>query len=135
MTVLSGLSFGGEFCLEMAPGCRRHFWWIRVQTVRSSAPQSSKHSVSSPLPPRRVSGAWGGTVGSVVIETQIRFSREEGGSEVVFHGQYATVTDLEAIDMSVLGRDIIGLFALIVDRPGDVVCFIGQRHRYVIEEW
>jgi hypothetical protein len=32
----------------------------------------------------------------------------------------------------VLGRDITGLFAVIVDRPGDVVCFIGQQHHYVI---
>jgi len=27
------------------------------------------------------------------------------------------VTDLEALDISVLGRDITGLFAVIVDRP------------------
>jgi hypothetical protein len=34
--------------------------------------------------------------------------------------------------MSVLGRDIINLFALIVDRPQDIVCLLGQRHRYRI---
>jgi len=34
--------------------------------------------------------------------------------------------------MSVLGRDILDLFAVIVDRPGDVVCLVGQRHRYQI---
>jgi predicted aspartyl protease len=79
-------------------------------------------------------GGVGGTVGSVVIETQIRFSREEGGSDVVFRGQYAAVTDLEALDVSVLGRDIISLFALIIDRPGNVVCLIRQRHRYAIEQ-
>jgi hypothetical protein len=33
---------------------------------------------------------------------------------------------------SVLGRDITGLFAVIVDRPGDLVCLVGQRHRYSI---
>jgi hypothetical protein len=36
--------------------------------------------------------------------------------------------------MSVLGGDITGLFAVIVDRPGDVVCLLGQRHRYTIEQ-
>jgi hypothetical protein len=36
--------------------------------------------------------------------------------------------------MSVIGRDLTNLFALIVDRPGDRVCLLGQRHRYVIEE-
>jgi hypothetical protein len=73
-------------------------------------------------------------VQSVVVETQIRFSREEEGHKVVFHGQYAAVTEIDALETSVLGRDIIGLFALIVDRPGDVVCLIGQRHRYTIEQ-
>jgi hypothetical protein len=40
---------------------------------------------------------------------------------------------LEVLDMNVLGRDIAGLFAVIVDRPGNVVCLLGQRHRYIIE--
>jgi len=66
-----------------------------------------------------------------MVETHIRLSREEDG-KVVFRGQYAAVTELEAIDMSVLGRDITGLFALIVDRPGNVVCLLRQRHRYTI---
>jgi hypothetical protein len=34
--------------------------------------------------------------------------------------------------MSVLGRDILNLFALIVDRPQETVCLLGQRHRYAI---
>ena len=78
----------------------------------------------------RVSGV-GGLAESVVVETQLRLARE-GGGRVVFRGQYAAVTEPEALDMSVLGRDVTGLFALIVDRPGDVVCFVGQRHHYVI---
>jgi hypothetical protein len=36
--------------------------------------------------------------------------------------------------MSVLGRDITDLFAVIVDRVHDVVCLLGQRHRYSIEQ-
>jgi hypothetical protein len=36
--------------------------------------------------------------------------------------------------MSVLGRDITGLFAVIVDQPGNVVCLLRQRHRYMIEQ-
>ena len=69
---------------------------------------------------------------SVIVETQVRFSREEGGSRVVFRGQYAAVPELESLETSVLGRDITGLFALIIDRPGDVVCLIRQRHQYTI---
>ena len=52
----------------------------------------------------------------------------------MFRGQYAAVTAVEALDISVLGRDITGLFAVLVDQPGDVVCLLGQQHRYRIEQ-
>jgi Aspartyl protease len=73
----------------------------------------------------------GGLADAVVVETQIRFNHEEAG-KVVFRGQYAAVTDLEILDMCVLGRDITRLFAVIIDEPGDVVCLLGQRHQYTI---
>jgi len=73
----------------------------------------------------------GGVTASVTVNTQIEFTWENG-DPVVFRGQFAAVTDPEALDMSVLGRDITNLFAVIVDRPGDVVCLLGQRHRYII---
>jgi len=79
-------------------------------------------------------GGLGGIAMSVAVETQIRFRREAGRGPVVFRGQYAAVTALEALDISVLGRDITGLFAVIVDQPGNVVCLVGQRHQYRIEQ-
>jgi hypothetical protein len=86
-----------------------------------------------PIPTQeRVSGV-GGLAESVVIATQIRLTRENG-EKAVFRGQFAAVTELEALDMSVLGRDITNLFAVIVDRPGDFVCLLGQRHHYTIEQ-
>ncbi len=75
----------------------------------------------------------GGKAPSVVVETGIRLRREDG-SAVVFRGEFAGVTNIEALDMGVLGRDITGLFAAVVDRPGNVVCLLGQRHRYLIEQ-
>ena len=51
---------------------------------------------------------------------------------MLFRGRYFAVPEPEALDMSVLGRDITGLFALIVDRPGDLVGLLSQRHRYTI---
>jgi hypothetical protein len=75
----------------------------------------------------------GGKAPSVVVATEIRLRREEGNL-VVFRGEFAGVTDIEALDMSVLGRDVTGLFAAIVDRPGNAVCLVGQRHRYRIDE-
>jgi Aspartyl protease len=80
-----------------------------------------------------VLGGLGGYVAAVVVETRIRFPRDDGVT-VTFRGRYAAVTALEALDMSVLGRDITDNFALIVDRPGDLVCLLGQKHRYVIEQ-
>jgi aspartyl protease len=80
--------------------------------------------------PEGLSGV-GGMVATVSVETELHLTRADGGN-VVFRGQYAAVTELEALDISVLGRDIIGLFAVIVDWPQDMVCLVGQRHRYTI---
>jgi hypothetical protein len=87
----------------------------------------SAHALSTS---ERLSGL-GGTVRTVSIETRVRFSHEESRI-VVFRGSYAAITDLEALDMSVLGRDITNMFAVVVDRPGNVVCLLGQRHQYRI---
>jgi predicted aspartyl protease len=76
-------------------------------------------------------GGIGGVVNSVVVETQVRLTREESG-KVVLRGLYAAVTELQALDMSVLGRDVTGLFAVVVDRPSNIVCLLGQRHQYTI---
>jgi aspartyl protease len=73
----------------------------------------------------------GGRADSVIVETQIRLTRETS-AKVVFRGRYAAVTELVSLDIDVLGRDITGLFTVIVDQPGDVVCMLGQRHRYTI---
>jgi hypothetical protein len=50
----------------------------------------------------------------------------------MFRGQYAAITAVEALDMSVLGRDVTNLFAVIVDWPQRLVCLLGQRHQYTI---
>lgn len=82
--------------------------------------------------PEGLSGV-GGMAAAVIVETRLRLTHEDTG-KVVFQGQYAAVTELAALDISVLGRDITGLFTVIVDRLHDVVCLLGQRHRYTIEQ-
>jgi len=67
----------------------------------------------------------------VLIETQIRLTRE-GQAKVLFRGQFASVTEPEALDINVLGRDITGLFAVIVDQPDGLVSLLAQQHRYKI---
>ena len=56
-----------------------------------------------PVVTRARLGGVGGVVNSVVVETQVRLTREESG-KVVLRGQYAAVTELQALDISVLGR-------------------------------
>jgi hypothetical protein len=73
----------------------------------------------------------GGSATSVVVETQIRMAQETGQT-VLFKGHFAAFTDPAALDISVLGRDISNMFALIVDRPQDVVCLLGRGHQYKI---
>lgn len=78
-------------------------------------------------------GGIGGVVTSILIETQMRLSRENDG-KVIFRGQYAAVTEAATLDMSVLGRDITNLFATLVDWPQRAVYLIGQRHQYAITQ-
>ncbi len=81
--------------------------------------------------PRDRIGGVGGLVDSVNVRTQIRLTREDG-QKVIFRSDYAACTDHEALDMTVLGRDLLEMFAVIVDRRADVVAIIGGQHRYTI---
>ncbi len=85
-----------------------------------------------PIATQECLGGPGGIAEAITVATQVRLTREAAG-KVVFRGQYAAITELEALDMSAMGRDITGLFAVIVDQPGNMVCRLGQRHRYTIE--
>jgi predicted aspartyl protease len=76
-------------------------------------------------------GGLGGITDSVVIETSIQLL-SEAGAWISFRGRFAAVTDFTALDFSVLGGDILDLFALVVDRPGNVVSLLSQQHRYSI---
>ena len=42
--------------------------------------------------------------------------------------------DGEALDMSVLGRDILDMFSLIVDRRAGVVAILGGQHYYLVQQ-
>jgi hypothetical protein len=76
-------------------------------------------------------GGVGGLANSVIVSSMIVLLREDGG-RVTFRGDFAALTDTKALDMSVLGRDISNLFAVIIDHPGDAVCLVGPGHQYTI---
>jgi hypothetical protein len=73
----------------------------------------------------------GGIVGSVAVEAQVRFWRDDE-HPCLIKGRFGAFADASALDMSVLGRDVTYHFALIVDRQQDVVCLLGPGHRYTI---
>jgi Aspartyl protease len=78
-------------------------------------------------------GGIGGLVSAIIVETRVRLTRENHG-KIMLRGQYAAITDTEALDMSVLGRDVTNLFSVIVDWPQRLVSLLGQRHQYTITQ-
>jgi len=78
-------------------------------------------------------GGLGGLTEMVTVETVLRLTKDDTG-KVTFRSQFAAVTEVEALDICVLGRDILGLFAIIVDEPQQTVCLLSQRHSYTIVE-
>jgi hypothetical protein len=110
-----------EFLLDT--GADRTVFSAATRTKLALVPLASQDGV----------GGLGGIAESVVGETQIRLTRETASS-VLFRGQYAAVPQVDALDIDVLGRDITGLFAVVVHQPRGVVCLLSQRHRYRIEQ-
>lgn len=84
------------------------------------------------VPPDRGVGGIGGAIATVVVNSQLRIGREDG-QYAYFRGRYAACVDLDSLEMSVLGRDILDMFALVVDRRASVVAILGGNHRYSIQ--
>ena len=112
--------------------------WVKAEFLIDIGADRTVFSASIPeqvaLPqsvPTEEIGGLGGIADSVVIETRIQLLNE-AGSWTEFRSAFTAVTDVTALDISVLGRDLTDLFAAIIDRPGDVVCLINQRHRYEV---
>src|SRR5262245_25806806 len=97
-----------------------------------SAPVMVELELPHAAAPERLGGL-GGMTEMVTVESNLRLTKQDAG-KVNFRGQYAAVTDVDALDICVLGRDILGLFAVIVDEPHQVVCLLSQRHSYAIVE-
>lgn len=83
--------------------------------------------------PRRALRGVGGAVQTVAVDTQIRF-RQPDGQPATVRNRFDAFTDPAVSDLSVLGRDILGRFAVILDRPGGIVTLLASRHRYVIQQ-
>jgi predicted aspartyl protease len=87
------------------------------------------------FPPIHLSAALtgvGGLVGALQLPSRLELS-VGGESTVIINGPFVGLLE-STLEQSVLGRDVLGNFAVIVDRPGNTICLLHGKHRYVIQE-
>jgi hypothetical protein len=68
-----------------------------------------------------------------VLKTILVLSRDDGG---VAHmrGEFAAFTDPSATDLSILGRDVLNHFDVILSRRRNEVLLLAPNHQYRIEQ-
>ena len=92
------------------------------------------HQLALPVQPpptdERLLGI-GGAAAYVMVESVIELTRDDGGP-VAVRGQFAAFTDPGATDLSVMGRDVLNNFDVIVSRPKSEVLLLAARHRYQV---
>jgi len=74
----------------------------------------------------------GGTRAFVLVATVIEFIRDDGGP-VRVRGEIASFTDPAATDLSVLGRDVLDNFDLILSRRRNEILLLAPYHQYRVE--
>jgi hypothetical protein len=83
-------------------------------------------------PPGFILSGIGGTSASVLVTTVVEFIRDDGGP-VRVGGEFAGFTDPTATDLSILGRDVLDHFDLVLSRRRGEILLLAPRHRYRIE--
>jgi hypothetical protein len=74
----------------------------------------------------------GGGFQCVLVQTTLTLYAEDK-SPARIQGEFAAFTDPAAADMSILGRDILDHFHLIVSRPWNEVVLLALNHHYQIQ--
>ena len=74
----------------------------------------------------------GGGCAFVLVTSAVEFIREDGGA-VRVRGEFAGFTDPTATDLSILGRDVLDNFDLIISWRRSEVLLLAPRHYYRIE--
>ncbi len=67
-------------------------------------------------------GGVGGSTPTVFLTTTLRLFATSG--PVNIRAEFAAFTDQAALDQSVLGRDVLNVFTVVVDRPRSAVCLL-----------
>jgi hypothetical protein len=79
----------------------------------------------------RLAGVGGGQA-SVLVRTTLTLYADDG-SPARIQGEFAAFTDPAAADMSILGRDVLDHFDVIISRRNDAVLLLATNHRYRIQ--
>jgi predicted aspartyl protease len=77
-------------------------------------------------------GGVGGIIDSIIFHGCMRLTRDDG-VPVLIRADYAACLNDAALDMSVLGRDVLDLFVLIADRKQGILLLLGGNHTYSIQ--
>jgi Aspartyl protease len=88
-------------------------------------------SVQSAPPGFTLSGI-GGTSAFVLVTTVVEFISDDG-RPVRVRGKFAGFTDPTTTDLSILGRDVLDHFDLILSRRRSEILLLAPRHQYRIE--
>lgn len=75
----------------------------------------------------------GGISAFVLVDCVLEFTRDDGKAARV-RGQFAAFADPAASDLSILGRDVLSNFDLIVSRPRNDLLFLSGNHHYLINQ-
>jgi hypothetical protein len=85
-------------------------------------------AVSPPSEESCLVGVGGGTA-YALVSTTLGFARDGGGFARV-RGEFAAFTNVAATDFSVLGRDVLNHFDVILSRPRNEAILLAPNHRY-----
>lgn len=89
-----------------------------------------KFPSAAPPPGIALQGISGSTA-FVMVTTTVEFTRDDGGPCRI-QGDFAAFTDPTATDLSILGRDVLNHFDLILSRSRNEILLLAGNHQYHI---
>jgi hypothetical protein len=87
----------------------------------------------TPGPQNSILQGIGGVCDSVVVKTVVELTRDDGGV-IHLRGKFAAFTNPTESDLSILGRDILNLFDVILSRRRSEVLLLASNHQFRVEQ-
>ncbi len=84
-----------------------------------------------PAPPDLEMSGISGSASFVTVCVTMELTKDDD-NPVGFHGQFAAFTDPRSVSFSILGRDVLKVFDVIVSQPKNEVLLLSQRHTYQV---